>query len=59
MAKSADEVFNMHMSEELRCKSKERIQELRAKLIEAEQAGFTDQSVDDIWSEARNSTHIG
>lgn len=27
---------------------------IRAKLIEAEKSGFTDQSVDQIWKRARN-----
>ena len=29
------------------------IEAIRAKLIEAEQSGFTDKSVDEIWEEAR------
>jgi antitoxin ParD1/3/4 len=32
------------------------IQALRAKLIEAESKGFTDQSVDDIWAESRQTS---
>lgn len=31
----------------------EQIASIRAKLIEAEKSGFTDQSTDEIWDEAR------
>ena len=32
---------------------KKEVEILRAKLIAAEKRGFTDQSIDDIWAEAR------
>jgi antitoxin ParD1/3/4 len=34
--------------------TREEIAAIRAKLIEAEKSGFTDQSVDQIWKLARN-----
>ena len=36
-----------------RTESPEEIRAIRAKLVEAEQSGFTDMSVDEIWEEAR------
>jgi len=35
------------------------IQAIRAKLIEAEKGGFTDQTVDQIWEEARQQRKPG
>lgn len=36
-----------------RLESQSEIQAVQAKLIEAEASGFTDQSIDDIWEQAR------